>query len=265
MSDGNHSCSVEYLSVAAPAYNEAAGIVEVVESWRGYLSQLPQLKGFEIVVCNDGSKDDTGKLLDQLAQSHSQIRPVHHQVNRGAAAALTTAIDSTTYPWVLLIDSDGQYGVDPIPHLIAAIEKSASRAAIGVRVKKHDSMLARFGSWASGWLCNFFHGTRYRDFNCALKLVDGQILRSLVLEAKGLNYSADISSRLVEAGVQMAEVEVIHSPRRTGRSSANSKAIWHRILFVGLLGYRQFLLRRGVIQSYRKKELSRERGNESTR
>lgn len=241
---------VDKLSIAAPAFNEAEGIVSVVQGWIDYLSDLETMSDYEIVICNDGSKDQTGALLDALSASNPRVRPVHHAKNQGAAAALSHAIKSTRNPWVLLIDSDGQYGIETVPKLIAKLDEEPSRKAVmGVRVQKHDSSFARFGSWISGRLCNTFHGTHYRDFNCALKLVDGDVLRSLNLEAKGLNYSGEISSKLIERGIVLAEVDVEHRPRASGRSSAqNLRTAWHRLLFVMYIGVRQFLIRQQVLQ-----------------
>lgn len=241
---------VDSVSVAAPAYNEGESISAVVTDWSNYLSKMEQLKDFEIVVCNDGSKDNTGNILDEMSASNPHIKPQHFTVNQGAAAALSRAISKTTQPWVLLLDSDGQYGVENIKKLIAEVENHpGTKAVIGVRVHKHDSAFTRFGSFVSGWLCNFFHKTNYRDFNCALKLVDGEILRSLTLEAKGLNYSGEVSSKLIERGIVFREIEVEHKPRVAGRSSSqNIRAAWHRLLFVFYLGVRQELLRQKVLQ-----------------
>jgi dolichol-phosphate mannosyltransferase len=241
---------VTSLSIAAPAYNEGASIGEIVRTWSEYLSRVEQLSDFEIVVCNDGSKDNTIAILNELSSSDPHIKPVSFAVNQGAAAALSHAIGNTHHPWVLLLDSDGQYGIDNVMKLIAEVETHPeTKAVIGVRVHKHDSAFTRFGSAVSGWLCNLFHETNYRDFNCALKLVDGETLRSLTLEAKGLNYSGEMSSKLIERGVVFREVEVEHKKRVAGRSSSqNMRAAWHRLLFVMYLGFRQFLIRQKVLQ-----------------
>jgi dolichol-phosphate mannosyltransferase len=241
---------VTALSVAAPAYNEAADIAAVISAWLEYLKNLPGLSAFEVVICNDGSSDTTASILDGLALVNPALKVVHHKINQGAAQALVTAIRNTQYHWVLLIDSDGQYGIENLEQLIGKVENTGVDAVMGVRILKSDSLFARFGSSASGWLCNLFHGTHYRDFNCALKLVKGDLLRSLTLEAKGLNYSGETTSKLIEQGVKIGEVEVVHKPRSSGRSSAqNIRAAWHRLLFVLYMGFRQFLLRNKVIQS----------------
>lgn len=239
---------VASLSLAAPAYNEATGIEAVIGEWLGYLRAERNLRAFEIVVCDDGSTDGTRDILDQLAATNPELRVVHFTSNQGAAAALTAAIRETRNDWVLLIDSDGQFPIANLAHMLVPVESAAACAVIGVRTKQ-DSAFARFGSWSSGWLCNLFHGTRYRDFNSAFKLIDGNLLRSLTLEAKGLNYSTEISSKILETGTMLAEVDIVHRPRPAGKSSLKmARGALHRALFVAYIGLRQLMLRVGVLQ-----------------
>jgi len=240
------------LSVASPAYNEAAGIEKVVRRWLEYLETSPQFQDFEVIVCNDGSRDETGTILDGLARDLPALHPIHHAVNKGAAAALATAIASSSGDWVLLLDADGQFPIENLPRLWHMIEQTGADAVIGFRAKKEDTVFARFGSWASGFLCSRMYGRRLKDFNSALKLVRGSLLRALALEAKGLNYSTDISGKLLEFGpaVKVVETEAIHVPRRTGRSSRTfMRSAWHRFLFVCYLAFRRFLQSRRVLQS----------------
>jgi dolichol-phosphate mannosyltransferase len=242
---------IDRLSLACPAYNEAEGITVVLTSWIEYLETSHMARSYEIVVCNDGSKDSTGLLLEQLAQQYPTIKPRHHMVNRGAAAALTTAIEHTTGDWVLLLDSDGQFPVENVEAMWQCAVESEADAVIGYRTKKEDSAFARLGSWASGALCGVIYGCRLHDFNSALKLVRGPVLRSLPLEAKGLNYSTEITGRLLELDdhVKLVEVQATHVPRRTGCSSRTLiRGAWHRFLFVGYLAIRRFLQRQKIIQ-----------------
>ena len=235
------------LSVAAPAYNEAEGIEAVITEWHRFLSGLPELESFEIVICNDGSRDKTGDILDRLALSFPQLRPLHFAQNQGAAAALNAAIAATTGDWVLLIDSDGQFPIQNLPDMMAALRKTGSHAAIGIRQKK-DAAFAQFGSWASGLVCNLVHGSRVRDFNSAFKLVWGPTLRNLGLEAKGMNYSTEVTSRLLERGIELVEVTIEHRPRVTGASSMKLvRGATHRFLFVCYIALRQLLLGLGIL------------------
>jgi dolichol-phosphate mannosyltransferase len=243
---------IRSLSIAAPAYNESDGIVPIVEHWLQYLRGRTDLARFEIVICNDGSKDDTAEKLKAVRASSDEFVVINHAVNQGAGAAVATAISGTTADWVLLVDSDGQFAVENFDVLRDAAKKAGTPAAIGVRTTKVDSLFARFGSWSSGMLCNVFHRTHYRDFNSACKLVKGDLLRSLRLECKGLNYSTDVTSKLIERGVRIAEAEIAHLPREAGTSSLRKfRGARDRFLFVMYLGFRQFLIRMGILRAFK--------------
>jgi len=235
------------LSLAAPAYNEAEGIEAVIADWHKFLSAQAALAEFEIVICNDGSKDATGDILDRLTLSYPQLRPLHFASNQGAAAALKAAIAATKGDWVLLMDSDGQFAIENLPDMLTALGRSGGKAAIGIR-KKKDAAFAQFGSWASGLACNLVHGSRLKDFNSAFKLVWGPALRGLGLEARGMNYSTEVTSRLLECGIVPVEVEIAHRPRTTGVSSMKlMRGAAHRFLFVMYIALRQLLLRLNIL------------------
>lgn len=235
------------LSVAAPAYNEAEGIAAVIADWHGFLSAQKDLASFEIVICNDGSTDRTGMILDGLASQYPQLKVLHFARNQGAAAALNAAIAATTGDWVLLIDSDGQFAIHNLPVMVAALRNTGGLAAIGIRQKK-DVAFAQFGSWTSGLACNLAHGSHLRDFNSAFKLVWGQSLRRLGLEARGMNYSTEVTSRLLECGIVPVEAIIEHRPRTTGVSSMKLvRGAAHRLLFVIYIALRQLLLKLGIL------------------
>jgi glycosyltransferase involved in cell wall biosynthesis len=236
------------LAVAAPAFNEEEGIRLVIEGWHRYLGMQRDIESFEIVVCDDGSRDATGRLLDELASEYREIRPIHFKRNQGAAVALTAAIAATTLDWVLLTDSDDQFPIDNTPKMIAEVQRRQAPAAIGIRQKK-DRFAARLGTSASGLTCNLIHGSSLKDFNSAFKLVWGPLLRSLNLEAKGMNYSTEITSRLLECGVPIVEVEIEHRQRKTGASKMKMlRGASDRAWFVAYVGMRQLLLKLGVLK-----------------
>ena len=236
------------LSIAAPAFNEAGALREIVREWIEYLRGLSTIAEFEIVICNDGSRDATGAILDALAAEWPEVRPIHFAENQGAAAALTAAIAATRFEWVLLIDSDGQFPIANLPAMLAASRQNRAPAAIGVRVKK-DRLFARFGSASSAMVCNLLHRSAIRDFNSAFKLVWGPLLRALDFEAKGMNYSTEITSRLLESGVPIAEVPIAHRPRQAGVSHMKLiRGARDRLLFVTYIALRQMLLGSGVLR-----------------
>lgn len=237
------------LSVAAPAYDEAASIGAVVTGWSDVLRSHPGVAEWEIVVCDDGSRDGTGAILSGLAEDIPELVVVGFAHNRGAGAAIAEAIRVTRLDWVLLTDSDGQFPIANLDRMLAALA-GGGRAFSGARSQKADAAAYRLGSWASGAVCNLLHGTRYRDFNSVFKLVDGPLFRSLALESEGMNCSTEITSRVVELGVDWVEVPIVHRPREAGaRSWGFVRGARKRLLFVGYLGVRQFLLRRRVLRA----------------
>lgn len=236
------------LSIAVPAYNEAAGIETVIHHWHAYLSRQPELAEFEIVICNDGSTDNTGALLDEMAKHYPNLKLIHFKTNQGAAAALAAAISHTHFEWVLLTDADDQFPIENLSTILKSIPLSGAMGVLGVRNKK-DHWFARFGSKASGLICNIAHGSHLKDFNSAFKLVSGGTLRAITLEAKGMNYSTEITSRLLERGIPIVEVEIVHQARQQGKSHLRwFRDSCHRFLFVGYLSLRQLLLKLNILR-----------------
>src|SRR5262249_8774987 len=104
------------ISVFFPAYNDESSIVGVVHK---ALALLPRLTGdFEVIIVNDGSRDGTADVLDDLARKHPQVRVIHHSQNRGYGGALRTGFLQATKDWVFYTDGDGQYDVDELEKLI---------------------------------------------------------------------------------------------------------------------------------------------------
>lgn len=173
---------------------------------------------------------------------------LHLPQNQGAAVALSKAIKATSMDWVLLIDSDGQFPISHLDDMLEAVLGGA-QAVVGIRNLKRGSIFSRFGSTTSGAICNLIFKTHYSDFNSAFKLVPGKVIRRLPLEARGLNYSTDITAKLLECGVVLTEVPIEHLPRIAGKS--NMRVVidaFHRFLFVAYIGYRQFLFKHKVLQ-----------------
>lgn len=237
-----------FLSIACPAYNEEAGIRAVILEWINYLILNERISDFEIVICNDGSSDGTGSLLDSIASGDRRIIPIHLKKNQGAAVALSTAIGATKNELVLLQDSDGQFPIKYLDQMLDLYEEG-KLAVIGVRARKKEGIFGTFGTWASAYVANFFFGSNLRDFNSAFKLVNGDLLRSLTLEAKGLNYSTEVTAKIIERSVRFGEIDIEVKERIAGKSSMKFlRDSIHRFYFVMYLGLRQFLIKRKVLQ-----------------
>ena len=103
------------LSVVVPCYNEAGNLPELVDRLRRVFEKR-KVKG-EIVLVNDGSRDDTGKVIDALAKTQAEVVPVHHETNRGLAAGWDSGVAKATGTYVCLIDADLQYQPEDVARL----------------------------------------------------------------------------------------------------------------------------------------------------
>ncbi|MEV7807004.1 glycosyltransferase family 2 protein [Microbispora sp. NPDC088329] len=237
------------ISVAAPAYNEADTIAAVVSEWQDYLDGNPAVGEWEIVVCDDGSGDATGEILAALRARCPRLVVVTFERNRGAGAAIAAAIAHTRLDWVVLLDSDGQFPIANLDRILPRVQAGNAWAFSGARIRKADGLAYRWGSAASGAVSNLLHRTRYRDFNSIFKVVYGPLFRSLPLESAGMNCSTEITARVAEMGHEWVEIPIEHRERGGGtRGWRYWRGARDRALFVAYLGYRHWLLRRGVLR-----------------
>jgi dolichol-phosphate mannosyltransferase len=204
------------LSVAAPCYNEAEGIEAVVAEWEGVLDRMAEPS--EIVLCNDGSTDGTGAVLDRLRARYPRLRVVDHARNGGYGRALSAAIAATRGAYVVTMDSDGQFDLADAFMLLAELERGGYDGVTGWRRGKKDSLGRVLADRGMNLLVRGLFGTRLRDTNCAIKVVKGDLLRGLRIEARGYPTPTEICLRLEARGARLGEAGVTHRERLAGFS-----------------------------------------------
>ena len=149
------------VSVCMPAYNEEANLPGMI----GDVAQVMAARcdDFEIVVTNDGSKDDTWNVLQELATQYPQLKPVNHEVNQGYGAAVFTALSNATKEVIFFTDSDRQFKLEEIDLLAAP----AGRRRHGGGLSLAPARPLRAGALRSrlefpGDAALRLHGTRHR-------------------------------------------------------------------------------------------------------
>lgn len=106
------------ISLIIPAYNEAEGVDKTAEALKTVLASLRKEHEVEIVFVNDGSRDETRKLLENAFANDSNVRVISHEVNRGLGAAIRTGFSHVTGDIIITTDFDGTYNFDTIPQLL---------------------------------------------------------------------------------------------------------------------------------------------------
>lgn len=216
------SKKVRSLSVIFPAFNEAANIQHTVESSRRILSLVAD--SWEIVVVNDGSRDQTGLICDDLAKSYPEVRVVHHVVNKGYGAALKSGILAARHGLIFFSDSDGQFDLRELPQLLAWTERYDIVA--GYRAKREDPPHRLLNAWGWNMLVRLLLGIRVRDIDCAFKVFRRGVFDRIQIYSVGAMVNTEILAQAAHFSMKIKEVPVTHFPRRYGKSTgANIKVI----------------------------------------
>ena len=206
------------LSVVVPCFNEEGNIGRVVEQaaevGRRLASEL------EIIVVDDGSRDDTARVLAVLQESVPELQVVVHPQNRGYGAAVRSGLDRAGMDYVFLTDGDGQFDLEELPAAIQLLRKHDMVA--GYRMHRQDGWWRRLWGWLWTALVNQVFGLRVRDANCAFKLVPQSLLRSSDLRSEGAFISAELLFAAQRFELSVGECAVSHYPRHTGRQSGAS-------------------------------------------
>lgn len=207
---------VRDLTFFFPAHNEEANVGRMVSE---ALNILPgAVDSYEIIVVDDGSTDGTLRIARSLEQEHPEVRVVSHPVNGGYGAALKSGLRAATKPWVFFTDGDCQFDIRELAVLLDVASQGAG-AVIGYRRKRQDPFHRRLNAWMYRALLRLTLGLRYRDVDCAFKLLPTSVVQSLGLQSDGALISAELLYKLRRAGVEIWEVGVSHYPRTAGEQS----------------------------------------------
>jgi len=209
------------ISFLFPAYNEEHNIRKSVEFASRVLNEVAS--EYEIIVVNDGSKDKTREVIDQLAREDGRVRVVHHEKNKGYGDALWSGIQAAKYDWLFFTDADLQFDIGEIKKFID--ETSRYRVVIGYRAPRKDSFMRLVNAKGWNWLVRLMFGLRVRDIDCAFKLFDRKILASLPLLTRGATMSAEILIRLMRNGIEWKELPVSHFPRTKGSATGAKPSV----------------------------------------
>jgi glycosyltransferase involved in cell wall biosynthesis len=216
-SDGSAArARVPRLSYFFPAHDEEANLAGLVEE---ALATLPELADtFEIIAVNDGSKDGTARIADELAAAHpGVVRAVHHPTNLGYGAALRSGFGASRHELVAFTDGDRQFRVADLGRLLERLaEADVPDVVVGYRIKRADPLVRTLYARVYRLANRIFFGLRVTDVDCACKVFRRGALEGVRVESGGAFFSAELLVRLGVAGRRIAEVGVPHHPRTAG-------------------------------------------------
>ncbi|MCX6724736.1 MAG: glycosyltransferase family 2 protein [Candidatus Shapirobacteria bacterium] len=219
---------VDKISIFLPAYNEEKMLAKTTGEIDRVLKKVAG--DYEIIIIDDGSKDKTGQIADKLASENRKIKVVHHSPNRGYGAALKSGIYAARYPWVVLIDADGQFDFTEITKFFKRQKETDADIVAGYYLKRAVPLYRILGSKLA-WELPVFLITKLkiRDIDCAFKLIRKTVVDKITrLEAeRGPFISTEFLLKAKKAGFKIVQVGVHHYPDQTpgGSTGASLKVI----------------------------------------
>lgn len=223
------------LTVVMPAYNEETLLAATAGDVRTALTTLGV--SHELVIINDGSRDRTGEIADDLVRRHAGVR-AFHQANQGLGGALRAGFARANGEYILCWPADTPVSAEDLAPFIAALGRAD--VLVGYRSRRAGySAVMRLNSWLYPRLIALLFGLRLRDVNW-VHLYRTRLIRDVPFTQKGIPMLAEALVRLRDVGATFVEVPSEMKPRTAGVASASRPVVMWRTLVSLLSFWRQW-------------------------
>lgn len=235
------------LSVISPCFNESQNVVALAER----LNKTFEKKNIngEIILVDDASTDDTGRLIDELAGRYPNLKAIHHQRNIGLLSGWRSGLAAASGVYVCLIDSDLQNLPEDVGRLYEEIKFTRADVVQGWRNhvgRLKDSFARHLSSRGLNFLLNFLFGMNLRDNKSAFLVCRKEVLEDILTYRFNYRYPQTFMGVAAKyRGYYLREIETLFQDRLLGKSSLGEfplKASFLTFIDVikGLFEYRFF-------------------------
>lgn len=204
------------ISVFFPAYNDAPSLPDLIERTFQVLKTCSD--DYEVIVINDGSRDETPRVLEALTvQFGPHLRVVTHLRNRGYGQALRSGFASSTKDLVFYTDGDGQYDVRELPELLDRLKGNVGFVN-GYKLERNDPWHRICIGQVYNRFARLLFQIGIRDVDCDFRLIRRALLNDIELTSTSGTICVELIRKLELTGCGVQEVGVRHYPRRHGSS-----------------------------------------------
>ncbi|SOE22789.1 Glycosyltransferase involved in cell wall bisynthesis [Spirosomataceae bacterium TFI 002] len=166
------------ISVLIPLLNEDESLPELA-SWIEKVMTANKFS-YEVIFVDDGSNDNSWKVIKQLQTGNANIKGIKFSKNNGKTAALQTGFQVTKGDVVITMDADLQDSPDEIPELYDMVVNQGYDLVSGWKKKRKDPILSKnLPSKLFNWAARKISGVQLHDFNCGLKAYNSKVVKSI--------------------------------------------------------------------------------------
>jgi glycosyltransferase involved in cell wall biosynthesis len=206
------------ITVFFPVYNDAFTVRTVTEK---AIQVCEEVAGdYEIIIINDGSPDNSGKIADELAAQYPRVKVVHHPANLGYGAAVKTGLREAKYELIFFTDGDDEYDMRDFRKLL--LLKDYYDHIITFRYKKIYQSNRIFISYIYNVLLRWMFRTSYRDISSGMRMVKKSVASEVKLTADSPFIGAELTIKIMLKGYRVGEVGIQTFPRQMGSGASTS-------------------------------------------
>ena len=203
------------ISVVIPLYNEDASLPEL-SAWIERIMQQHNYT-YEVIMVDDGSKDHSWRVIEELSTSNKNIKGIKFRRNYGKSAALQKGFEEASGNVVITMDADMQDSPDEIPGLYQMIMQDKLDLVSGWKKERHDPFAKTIPSKFFNWTTKKMTGIKnLHDFNCGLKAYRIDVVKSIEVYGEMHRYIPVIAKWAGFA--KIGEKVVAHRPRKYGET-----------------------------------------------
>ena len=203
------------ISVIIPLLNEQNSLEELTSSASSVINDL-NLK-YEIILIDDGSTDNSWKIISKICSSNKNIKAIRFLKNFGKSQALSAGFKACNGDVVITMDADLQDDPNEIPELYKKISEENFDLVSGWKKVRYDSIIFKnFPSKIFNWAARTTSGIKLNDFNCGIKAYKKEVIKQVKLTGGMHRYIPVLAKN---AGYnRITEKIVIHHPRKHGKT-----------------------------------------------
>lgn len=222
------------LSLVIPFYNEEEGCELVIQR---LVEKLEYYQiDYELIPVNNGSTDQTEKIIDRCAQQHPRIKVVTVACNQGYGWGILSGLSQSTGRFVGYVDGDLQVPPDAVIRVFNCAREQDADIGKGTRVTRSDGLKRRIISTTYNIMFKVLFHCPVQDVNAKPKVMKRHCLSQLDLQSKDWFIDAELIIKAHAYGMRIAEVPIDFLPRKQGASKIRMGAIFEFIR--NLLVYR---------------------------